>query len=807
MKTLVTCIFILLLLNFNKMSFGQEFSIGGADIFQCGVWLRDDGLSANDYSINRADTISICPEFPDTIVNLYFSEFDLGVGDYLMVYNGNSTNAQLLGIYQSLDLLVQHVSSANANGCLTLVFVSDLTDTGNLAAYISCGTLCALPLVDIISDEASPMLVCPGEEIVFDGSATILSDQSDIQSFLWDFGDSNTDTFNWPLASHVFNEPGVYSVQLSVSDDLGCSNNYADNFYIKVSTYPDFSGLTENFNICAPDQYYLGVSWDITDSLISDGNLNNWLSQGIFGNSNTDFENPIYLADDQNTCFFDSIIYSAFPENSVVESMDDFGGIWVNMEHSYVGDLVISITCPNGNNIFLHAQGGNGAYLGEPIDDESMEIGMGYDYFWTPYATNGTWADEAVSGFSLPEGDYQSVEPMDILTGCPQNGTWVLTICDMWGSDDGYLFSWGVDFNQFNFDDHFTVSPVYGTSCDSSYWTGPNIIEQTSGCDFILADVNEEGMNEYTYTVINDYGCSFDTTVTVQLELPTPVSAGPDLIYACQPLLLEGSIQNSNAGCSESNGFYSLCFGQYDQTTTTYCPDNIGNGSMMSVNLMSAEFLDGYTTFSVYNGLNISSPIIVHCDLDSEYTGTYTASNATGCLTVRFIQNAFTSCEDGLLDSISYYISCVSPEEVPYQYQWSPEIGLSNSNLSTTWLNDLTSDTTYILQGFPIGHPECVTSDTLHVGVNCVLPGVAEQFSQLTFVKTTLLNHEIFIQFNHLFDGEISLFDLSGREVEKLNCRATETSMDCSSLADGCYVLHFKSQKDGLYSRKLVITQ
>jgi subtilisin-like proprotein convertase family protein len=804
MKTFAASVFIFLF--FNISSFSQEFSIDGGDIFQCGVWLVDDGLSGN-YSTNRMDTISICTESPDTIVNLYFSEFDLGLGDLMMVYNGNSTDAQLLGIYEYQDLLEQHISSTNASGCLTLVFISDSTFTGDFKAYISCGALCAFPLVGIISEEESPVLLCPGEEIIFDGSATLFSDQSGIHSFLWEFGDGTNDSVNWPLVSHIFNDPGVYQVGLNVSDSLGCSNNYADIFWVKVSTYPDFSLLTEDFITCAPGQYYLGVSSDISDSLISNANLNNWISNTILGNSNADFNDPVFIPDNQSECLYDSITYSYFPNDAFVQSVDDIGNIWINIEHSYLGDLVIGLTCPNGNSILLHSQDVGGTFLGEPVDDESSDIGIGYDYFWTQDTSNATWAEVGWGLETLPSGDYQSVESMDLLVGCPLNGTWIITICDMGASDNGYLFSWGVNFNPPYISDTLVVSPVYGANCDSSYWTGSDIVDQTSGCDFILADITQEGLHEFVYTVVNDYGCSFDTTVSVQLELSTPVFAGNDLIYECQPLLLEGAIQGANAGCSESNGFYSHCFGEFQQWDITYCPDNIGNGSMMSIALMSAEFLDGYTTFTVYNGASTSAPVLAQCDLDSEYHGTYTASNPAGCLTVKFHQNAFTSCQDGFLDSLTYYISCVAPDEVPYQFHWSPEIGLSNPNLAATLLNGIATDTTYILQGSPIGHPECTTADTISVDVTCLLQNVAEHFQELSLVKTTFANNEIFIQFNHRFEGEISLFDLSGREISKFNCRATETSMDCSTLADGCYLIHFNSPKYGLYSRKIIITR
>ncbi len=806
MKTFATWIFFFLLCN--HALFGQQFPIDWDDIVDCGVWLLDNGLSENEYSVNRSDTISICPEFPDTLLNLYFTEFDLGSGDLMMVYNGNSTSDSLIGIYQDQALSDQHISSSNPSGCITLVFVSDSINTGNFEAYISCGILCILPLVDIISGEESPMLVCPGEEVVFDGSNTVLSDQSNIDSFLWEFGDGTTDAVNWPQVSHVFAEPGIYSVQLNVSDNLGCSNNYADVFLVKVSTYPDFTVLTESFSICTPDQYYLGVSSDISDSLISNSNLNSWISHTISGNSDNDLQDPLLIPDNQSECLNHSINYSSFPDDAIIQSIDDIANIWVNFEHSYMGDLVISLTCPDNTEILLHAQEGGGTHLGEPVDDDgSMEIGIGYDYFWTPAATNGTWADEAQGANTLPSGEYQGLEPMDLLTGCPLNGTWTLTFCDMWSSDNGYLFSWGVNFGQPDMSESYLISPIYGANCDSSYWTGPNIIDQTSGCDFVLVDFQDEGVYEYTYTVVNDYGCSFDTTVSVHLELSTPVSAGEDLLFECQPLLLEGSVQGANAGCSESNGFYSHCFGQYDEWDITYCPDNIGNGSMMSISLMSAEFLDGYTSFIVYDGANASAPEIVECYLDSEYHGTYTASNLTGCLTVKFHQNAFTSCEDGFLDSLTYYISCVAPDEVPYQFQWLPEIGLSNPDLSTTFLTGISTDTTYILQGFPIGHPECVSYDSIYVNVFCIPLNIPDNFSELNAVKTTLLDGEIFIQFNHRFEGVISLFDLSGRKVKELNCSATETSLDCSSLAEGCYLLNFNSQNTGPFSRKVIITR
>ena len=35
-----------------------------------------------------------------------------------------------------------------------------------------------------------------------------------------------------------------------------------------------------------------------------------------------------------------------------------------------MGDLTITFICPNGKSILVHQQGGNGTFLGQPIDND-----------------------------------------------------------------------------------------------------------------------------------------------------------------------------------------------------------------------------------------------------------------------------------------------------------------------------------------------------------------------------------------------------------------------------------------------------
>ncbi|MDA9756239.1 fibrobacter succinogenes major paralogous domain-containing protein [Flavobacteriales bacterium] len=78
------------------------------------------------------------------------------------------------------------------------------------------------------------------------------------------------------------------------------------------------------------------------------------------------------------------------------------------------------------------------------IDTDPNTPGIGFDYSWDPSATNGTWEDN--SGGTLPAGSYESYSPFANLDGCPVNGVWQIELCDLWASDNGFVFDFGINF-------------------------------------------------------------------------------------------------------------------------------------------------------------------------------------------------------------------------------------------------------------------------------------------------------------------------------------------------------------------------
>lgn len=507
----------------SSVSAQTTFAIGEPLIVSCGSVLVDNGLELDGYAPNSNDTSVICPDpaiSAPQISALYFNVFDLGFGDQLTIYNGDNANAPLIGTYAGTDIQNQSFYSTDPTGCITVVFFSDAdASVGDFSAEISCGIPCINPSVQLTSSEGpSPARICQQGEVTFDASATGFFNNGTHQSHVWQFGDGSIDTLSWPTVQHTFNEEGGYSVQLHVTDNNGCSNELAFDYLVYVSTTPNiqvFTSEADNVSCVDAPVVLQGYANSIAWSNVSDDNIDGYL----------------FIPDDQTQCLSDTITYSGFDENGVIQSVGDIVEIFINLEHSYMGDLSIYVTCPNGSSVVLHNNGGSGTFLGEPIDnDNDLSPGIGYDYYWTPQAINGTWADNA--GETLPSGTYQSAEPLTNLLGCPINGNWILEICDVLGSDNGFLFEWSIQFQENLNPSLISFTPTIETNCTSSFWTLSGqlvIVNSPEPCDSIVVTQSLPGNYVYTYHAIDNHGCEY----TEDLEITFSNTELECLIAGC----------------------------------------------------------------------------------------------------------------------------------------------------------------------------------------------------------------------------------------------------------------------------------
>ncbi|MBL7950506.1 MAG: PKD domain-containing protein [Flavobacteriales bacterium] len=501
-----------------------------------GVLHDSGGPGGSGYANNEDLVFTLCPDQPGGNIALTFTTFALDQSgsvdswDNLTIYDGPDTEAPTLGTYAGTDLqdLVVSVTQFNTSGCITLHFVSHASGTGTFAADFMCSTPCAAPTAVALMSEATPARVCSGEELHFDGAASYAVGAQSIVSYVWHFGPGETST--GPIVDHVFGEPGSYAVSLTVVDDNGCTSMNSVDLTVQVSTLPVLQLTTSDTLACVGTPFELSATVDAVP----------WTSNAM------DYGDGAFLPDDVGLPITFEMDVSGFQPGSTVDATDDLGSICVDMEHSFMGDLVLQLICPNGTEFMLHQQGGGGTYLGaaddlnisgEPVQAEC------WHYCWSPSATNGTWVNNSIqegnntqlagtpSGPALIPGNYEAVGNWEDLLGCPLNGTWQFRAIDLWGGDNGYLCSWEIHFDPQLGGDALAFMPTYGPGCDSTFWSGADISMTEPGCNTVQVTPSAPGEHPFTFTAINDHGCAFDSTITVTVldtNDPYCISLGVD---------------------------------------------------------------------------------------------------------------------------------------------------------------------------------------------------------------------------------------------------------------------------------------
>ncbi len=551
MKSRLTLTF-LLTLGFSFV-YGQqtEYIMDGTltQVDGCSGFLLDSGGASGMYGPNESFTTTICPQGnTGTHVQLVFSGPQISAGDELCFFDGPDTASPSLGCASDFNpgaAFIIQATAPNVSGCLTLTFNSNASGEGDgWSADINCIPACQTIFSNIASSD--PVAVpqdtgwidlCPGDRVFFTGTGEYPQDgavynHSDLTSnFEWDFGDGNNTL--GPNVSHVYDEPGGYIVQLTITDQFGCKNTNFVNQRIRVAPKPDFGLGIWPTQICAGDTVQLNA---MVNSLDNDYTVSVLPSEGSFQTAGIRSDS-LPLPDGNGSSYLTTISFSDFSPGQVLTNIDDLNGIFVNMEHSWMRDLEISLTCPNGQNIMMHdhpGQIGGEVFLGIPYENDEGFFtpipGTGYEYGWQSNPDyNYTWIEYANQFLpnTLPSGTYNSYEPLTNLLGCPLNGDWTIEVTDLWSIDNGYIFSWSIDFNQ----DLYPALEVFSPSITSWQWNNhPSIFfEQT---DSIAGAPVNAGEVAYSFIVEDEYGCIWDTTMNIQV-LPF---THPDC-YNCTDLL------------------------------------------------------------------------------------------------------------------------------------------------------------------------------------------------------------------------------------------------------------------------------
>ncbi len=257
--------------------------------------------------------------------------------------------------------------------------------------------------------------------------------------------------------------------------------------------------------------------------------------------------------------------FNDFAEDATITSANDILYVRLNMEHSFLGDLYINITCPNGqkadllhfsdggtsqctDNIGEEHRGWNNNYsnlsrgtnLGNPVNggdysypcDASRTAnrpGVGWDYCWSSNTQEGysyapydglIYRRPNISGASVTPSDvenrsnfYHPEDSFANLIGCPLNGVWQIEVIDGWRGDNGYIFNWDIAL------DPRRLPQSGEESCQpAEYEMIGDFVTRINSTSFLLEapdNLTHDTAITYTFRVTNTCGDQIDTTGTI----------------------------------------------------------------------------------------------------------------------------------------------------------------------------------------------------------------------------------------------------------------------------------------------------
>ena len=521
---ILSCISILF---FTVVVTAQEFAMSDGNFTTCSGSFTDSGGLTGDYTNSEDAIITFCSPFTTDDMQVTFNSFALASGDILFVYDGDDTTAPLVGVYLGANSPgIVLASAANTSGCITFRFRSDSSNVGaGWEATVACIDNCQTITSSVVSvpapDVDNVIRICQGETVNFTGTANFSVDSS---GATYEFVLSDGSRVNGLTASETYAGPGIYRVDFVAKDPTGCrdrSIGESSDVLIQVSTTPDFTGTqAADTSIC------FGESTDITGMVET---------TEFFADVAPPITGQTFLPDGSGVAYQTCIDVSGFNVGTTFQSASDLASVFINMEHSYMGDLDITLTAPDGTqvNFLNYPNSGGGRFLGQALDDGSNTPGVGFLYNFTEGGAATATLDGSTGavafGTPMPAGDYLPEDPFANFIGTPLNGLWCLDIIDNLNIDNGYIFEWGINFNP-------AIIPTAG-----SYEPGEVIEEWEANADItatngsvITVTPTTAGQNCYNFSFTDNFGCTYVETVCIDVAAEI-TAATPNDIIVCQP--------------------------------------------------------------------------------------------------------------------------------------------------------------------------------------------------------------------------------------------------------------------------------
>jgi len=566
----------------------------------CNGFVYDNGGPTGNYSNYSNDTLIIYPATNGckvSIVGTYYTES--ASFDYIKIYDGAGVAGTMLGKFAETGTITEPIYSTSPDGTLTVVFHSDgsvqksgyefqvacicyvdhVQDTvcykeryqnhgfDTSLAYSGDYTLIRVAnstLIDVdLHVRPSPYVSIAGRYyFCADGDITLTANNA--VSYAWSTGEHSQ-------SIHVHD---IGSYQVTITDSHGCVASASH----RIAPIDEFIDMIDFPTMCAGKDYLITGSYESGSEILMHR------VQSTLSSVDTAFL-PDGIACDPYGCSYRSTLtFTDYSSNAYVRDANDIYYVKINMEHSYIGDIYINITCPTGQKADIMRWSGSGstecnsqiptsatgwqsgdnymyAYFGQAYDyqdyndycdrnSSSNAPGIGWNYCWSNNTTQGfvyaatpgslVYRSANVHAGIVDSSDvaggtqfYHPDQAFSSLVGCPLNGDWYIEVVDGYGADNGYIFGWELALteellpnNTFNVSEITPVGPwIAGMTSDTSFTISPP------------GTLQEDTTVQYLLHFYDSDNCSYDTLVRVSVNT---LHYGDTVASACESFTWHG---------------------------------------------------------------------------------------------------------------------------------------------------------------------------------------------------------------------------------------------------------------------------
>ena len=193
-----------------------------------------------------------------------------------------------------------------------------------------------------------------------------------------------------------------------------------------------------------------------------------------------------------------------------------------------------------------------------------------------------TWTCKDSSDHDNKTGYYIPADDFTTLVGCPLNGTWQVEICDYWGVDNGWVFSWTLDICGIS----AGGGCEYQVGVDSVVWRpdtnyatdfrdGRYVGLRIHPTDSVNSDITSpDTAGDFTIilSVYDEFGCQWDTVTHITSVYTPRPDLGKDTLL-CGVASME--LNASDRFAKHANYRYTWApFGETDSVIQTHTNTN-----------------------------------------------------------------------------------------------------------------------------------------------------------------------------------------------------------------------------------------